>query len=219
MTPRTDGGLGIIDPDTQAQAFQLKHLINMVSNSILWGKKIILDIIQWKTKSEHHLAPLLAPKECDLNKHMRGYPGIQRIAVATATLPSWEDSIMTDWLPIATTLMAPPVSWWLPKVNNDDDTEDTSRHMDEFFGLDHEDIEHDCIVLKAIGARLHEEEAQLVRDIADQTRILSNQYIQAAAPPAKITWNNGIATLIQETNIMTDETMAIELQSANTKQL
>ncbi|CAO3569417.1 unnamed protein product [Mortierella alpina] len=218
-TPRTEGGLGVIDPDIQAQAFQLKHLINMASDSVSWGKKIILDIIQWKTKSEHPLAPLLAPEECELNKRMKGYPGVQRIVVALATLPSRKDRIMTDRLPDAATIMASPVSWWLPKADHNDDSADTTRRMEEFFGLDQADPVHDRIVSKAISARLREEKAQLVRDIQDHTRTLSNQYIQAAASPAKIARGDGIATLIRETNIATDEAEVIELQNANTKQL
>ncbi len=218
-TPRTEGGLGVIDPETQARAFQLKQLNNMAADRVSWGKEIVLDIIQWKTKSEHRLAPLLTPKECDLNKWMSGYPGIQRIALAAASLPSRKNNIMTHQLPDAAAVMATPVSWWLPLANNADTTEDTARRMEEFFALDHTDPLYDRVVSKAIVAKMQDEKAQLVRDVGTQTRTLSDQYIQAAALPAKITRGNSIADLIQETNIAIDATSPTALHQADTKQL
>ncbi|KAG9319226.1 hypothetical protein KVV02_004550, partial [Mortierella alpina] len=136
-TPRMEGGLGVIDPEIQAQASQLKQLSNMVSDSVSWGKEIVLDIIQLKTKSEREL-------------------------------------IMTDPLPDAAMTMAMP---------------------------------------------LREEKATLVREVGAQARTLSDQCIQAAAPPPKIPRGDGIAALIRETNISTDDSATIELQKADTKQL
>ncbi|KAG0250188.1 hypothetical protein BGZ95_007285, partial [Linnemannia exigua] len=52
-TPHHQGGLGVIDPGIQHQIFLLKHLRNAASDSIFWGKDVVLDLILWKTNASH----------------------------------------------------------------------------------------------------------------------------------------------------------------------
>lgn len=218
-TPRSEGGLGVIDPLTQVQAFQLKQLTNMVSDQVSWGKEIVLDIMQWKTKSLYRLAPLLAPKECDLSKRMAGYPGIQRLIAAAACLPNKKDLIMNDQLPLSTTIMATPVEWWLPVTGGDRDITVNTRRMEEYFALDQSDPDYDRIISKPIVAKLQDEKAQLVHDLGANKRVLTDRYIRAASPPPKITRGDNISTIIRETDISGDHPEHCELQKATTKQL
>ncbi|KAF9557070.1 hypothetical protein EC968_007850, partial [Mortierella alpina] len=44
-SPRTDCGLGVIDPDTQTRPFDLKQFVSMTSNRVSWGKEVLLNII------------------------------------------------------------------------------------------------------------------------------------------------------------------------------
>jgi hypothetical protein len=77
ITPRDQGGLGIIDPNIQQHAFFLKHLRNAASSSISWGKDIVLDLIMWKTKSSNRLAIMLAPQDGQYKMQLAGFPFLQ----------------------------------------------------------------------------------------------------------------------------------------------
>ncbi|OAQ36348.1 hypothetical protein K457DRAFT_12844 [Linnemannia elongata AG-77] len=57
--------------------FQIR---NILATNISWGKDIILNIIQWITKTSHRIALLLTPLNGQCRSQLAGFSGVQRFA-------------------------------------------------------------------------------------------------------------------------------------------
>lgn len=85
------------------------HIRNALANNVSWGKDIILDIIQWRTKTSHRLAFLLAPLDGQYISLLAGFPGLQRWVSVASFLPSLKALALADSLPDSITLASSPI--------------------------------------------------------------------------------------------------------------
>ena len=120
-SPKELGGLGIIDPGTQATTFQLRHVQNMLSDSPSFGRQIILSALQLYTHSPSPFSVFLKP-----NYYLKPKAGmvkefhcpsstLQSLLKAYARLPSisWDYNQPDLSKPPTELFLASPIEWWL----------------------------------------------------------------------------------------------------------
>lgn len=126
-TPRDKGDLGVIDPGTRCQSFQLKQIRNILATNISWGKDIILNIILWITKTSHRLALLLTPLNRQCRSQLAGFSAVQRLATLTSSIPSFKELALADSLPDSATLGSSPIEWWCETTDTTTKSPQTPR--------------------------------------------------------------------------------------------
>jgi hypothetical protein len=218
-TPRQQGGLGVINPAIQQQAFLLKHLRNAISPNISWGKDIALDLISWKTKATHRLAFLLDPQDGRNFNLLKGYPHLQRLVKAATTLPSLRTTITQAGLPEAATFLASPLEWWLPSIDNDNET--ITVRVGEMFKMVVDEqgryrIAHRPRLLAAAKAARDELITQLTQT---KTRQVSPAFLKAVQIPAEGRTGDTLAQRVCTLILSETGKPIITFGSATTRQL
>lgn len=119
-TPRLLGGLGVIDPQIQATAFQLKHLRLSLEPSPRIGHVLLLGLLFVYSEMSHPLSALLQSLSRRTIKALNQISSLGLLIKAAKELPriSLEPANGTDLFPPANTLLATPVEWWIRWVNH-----------------------------------------------------------------------------------------------------
>jgi Reverse transcriptase (RNA-dependent DNA polymerase)/zinc-binding in reverse transcriptase/Endonuclease/Exonuclease/phosphatase family len=120
-SPKEQGGLGIIDPGTQAITFQLRHVQNMLSDKPSFGRQVMLSAVQLYTHSPSPFSVFLSP-----NYYLKPKAGmvkefhcpsatLQSLLKAFARLPrfSWDYNLPELSKPPIELFLASPIEWWL----------------------------------------------------------------------------------------------------------
>ncbi|KAK3839494.1 MAG: hypothetical protein JOS17DRAFT_812882 [Linnemannia elongata] len=216
-TPRDKGGLGVIDPATQCQVFQLKHIRNALATNVSWGKDIILDIIQWRTKASHRLTFLLAPVDGHYRSLLAGFPGLQRMVTVASSLPSLKALALANTLSDSATLASSPIEWWF-------ETTDTTikalrLRVEDLFQL----TVHDNGLLQLVRRthlppKLRLAQVELGLQAYQERRRMCHSMQQALSNPPKITQDDTLAQRILSSVLTRNDNNPITLESATTKQ-
>jgi hypothetical protein len=120
-SPKDQGGLGIIDPGTQAITFQLRHVQNMLSDKPSFGRQVMLSAVQLYTHSPSPFSVFLNPNyylkpKAGMVKEFH-YPSatLQSLLKAFARLPclSWDYNLPELSKPPVELFLASPIEWWL----------------------------------------------------------------------------------------------------------
>ena len=120
-SPKDQGGLGIIDPGTQAITFQLRHVQNMLSDKPSFGRQVMLSAVQLYTHSPSPFSVFLSPNyylkpKVGMVKEFH-YPSatLQSLLKAFARLPrfSWDYNLPELSKPPIELFLASPIEWWL----------------------------------------------------------------------------------------------------------
>jgi len=217
-TPRDKGGLGVIDPATQGQVFQLKHIRNALATNVSWGKDIILDIIQWRTKTSHRLAFLLAPVEGHYRSLLAGFPSLQRLVTAASSLPSLKALALTDTPPDSATLASSPIEWWF-------DTTDTTIkalrfRVEDLFQFSTNDNGLIRLVRRTnLTPKLRLAQVELGIQAYQERRLMRHSMQQALSNPPKITQSDTLAQRILSSVLLPNTNNPTTLEVATTKHL
>ncbi|KAH7032007.1 hypothetical protein BKA57DRAFT_523244 [Linnemannia elongata] len=217
-TPRDKGGLGVVDPATQGQVFQLKHIRNALATNVSWGKDIILDIIQWKTKTSHLLAFLLAPVEGQYRSLLAGFPSLQRLVTAASSLPSFKALALTDTLPDSATLASSPIEWWF-------ETTDTTikalrLRVEDLFQFSVNDNGLIRLTRRTnLTPKLRLAQVELGIQAYQERRLMRQSMQLAPSYPPKITQEDTLAQRILSSVLLPNANIPTTLESATTKHL
>ncbi|OAQ23033.1 hypothetical protein K457DRAFT_36828 [Linnemannia elongata AG-77] len=218
-TPRHRGGLGVIDPAVQFQAFQLKHLRNAVSSTVSWGKDIALDIIQWRTRSMHRLAFVVAPGDIPYRSMLAGFPSLQRMVAAATKLPSLKTSITQASPPDSSTFAASPVEWWFPPADNTTPPL-TTRIGDLFLLTANENNKYRVSNKPELPSKLRQEQDSLVSQLVQaKTRNMSQAYLTVIQDPPAGLVGDQIQQRVQSIVLYGEGKSTVTFGSAATKQL
>jgi hypothetical protein len=120
-SPKDQGGLGIIDPATQATVFQLRHVQNMLSDSPSFGRRVVLAAMQKHTNAPSPFSAFLdpqcylSPRSRTIKIHDRRISTVRHVLQAFARLPkvTWDCSQLGASIPPVELLLASPLDWWL----------------------------------------------------------------------------------------------------------
>lgn len=112
-TPRSQGGLGVIDPSTQAIAFQLKHLRNMLSDKVSIGRSLLQSLLHLYSDTSHPLSTILAPASLHAFRAAAKINSVKLLLRAAKTLPRISLPYFGHPLPASETFFASPLSWWV----------------------------------------------------------------------------------------------------------
>jgi len=121
---KAQGGLGIIDPSTQAITFQLRHVQNMLSDKPSFGRQVMLSAVQLYTHSPSPFSVFLSPNyylrpKVGMVKEFH-YPSatLQSFLKAFSHLPrlSWVYNLPELSKPPVELFLASPFEWWLESL-------------------------------------------------------------------------------------------------------
>ncbi|KAG0058707.1 hypothetical protein BGZ90_004810 [Linnemannia elongata] len=217
-TPRDKGDLGVIDPVTRCQSFQLKQIRNILATNISWGKDIILNIIQLITKTSHRLALLLTPLNGQYRSQLAVFSGVQRLATVTSSFPSFKAQALAASLPDSATLGSSPIEWWC-------ETTDTTikalrLRVEDLFQFSADDnrflqlARQPHLTLKSCLAQ-----AKLRLQAYKDRQMMHHSLQKALSTPPKITQGGKLAQPILSPAPIPHYSNPITLESATTKQL
>ncbi|KAH7034454.1 hypothetical protein BKA57DRAFT_540438 [Linnemannia elongata] len=218
-TPRHDGGLGVIDPAKQQQAFLIKHLRNATSTPPSWGKDIVLDVIRWKTKSTHRLSFMLNPQENRLLQQLKHFPHLLRLAKAASTLPSLKTPTIQAGLPDSITFLESPLEWWFPLVEDNNST--LTARIGDLFALEIDGNNKFKVTYKR---RLTRKSKSIRDDLITQlagtnTRRMSQPYLEAIQTPHVGVVGDRLAQSIRSLILLDNGKTKVTLWTTSTRQI
>lgn len=216
-TPRTAGGLGVIHPLRQAQAFQARHIANMISDRPTWGRQIILDLIRWRGRAKSALEVLVNPSPHTLNI-FRQFPTIKNLLKVAQLLPPARTLFTDGPLPMADTILRLPIRWWIPK--SDESVDKIEDKVGDVYRLENRDQGQAMLVTKAPNnCRLQRTRDTLHLEVFLGKRTMSQEFQRVLQRTSTLIRGDDLQTRLQTLSIENGTDKKIPLSKASTRLL
>jgi hypothetical protein len=219
-TPRTLGGLGVIDPADQAHAFQTRHLLNIASGNPSWGRQVLIDLMQWKSHTQHRLAIVIAPSDCEARKKLSGMHGLQQLLNTASRLPPVKNSILSEPSLPGTSIMNTPMDWWFPPTPQCNDTKTMAARVGDLCSLEMGPNGLFKIIRKEqVSTALRRNRDQITNDVRAGRRLMAGDYLQAASDPPSLPPGDTLGALFLNNIIRIDGNNKVAIGKATTHQI